>query len=918
MRLLGPPWLSRAAIAVGYKVPERCTNPPSKPFTQATPTNPTKKNRQKGKARKLTREAAKNQQEIETPPTIRYTITSRNLLEQAQAVAGRVEVPDGLRKVLKRAIEARQRCAQWFQTSKVENQYSNEGHQHFISVLEQTLEILGPGKETPSAADVKEKTKGKKRQVDEASDALWEELRNRFQSLAVQETPDADENEEVLDESADYSYELEEESEETKMSLMIFCFFEDMHRVQDFLHSIWRGFKAGDVNLMTASLITNAAVDVVRQNEEEILAAAPNLFSKKRSYDTIAIVIFYADAFSQGQDPEAKMKSNEFLRPTPFDDFIYLSTAKILMKFDYLSAMQPKSPDYPLPSFPLRAGFVSRPDLLGTPYMDKKEEEDTLLSQLLIDLDLYDTFGKETREHGLIENFAPAEDELSFGLRKLRKEGVISVWLVFAARIFLDLQDILGKDIIQGRQELRAIAGNIDTVVKSTGVFSPTGDAICWLQKEDRYVKKLSEINHFWVINFDFKTLRHMMWDNANISKPDWGKMGSDAPSPNTSTSNTTMKPDNKPTAYTEDDQRRAKQADLRGVKLPFDPAFANMKTTMYKFPPGYDGPVGKDTIGNMLRKDFGIGDELVLPEHEENARNLNLRMIKPNKNPEYIVTNNPTYCGLLALNLVIVNEHAGLLLTNYHTVTTLVAHLYCEARRSELLADKWPEMDQMIEMHMDIMFAGKLPRSANEAYIRFQKLMGLSTTRRPNFHQRGLPYKEPQYKALPFSDAMRPFFDLEAPFHASLGHLEALVQSEREKIHHESKHKRRNARRKLTPLQFLMQLIDFVPSQIPKIQFDYITLTKTSYMFIRRFRSEIRRNLDIDYPIISHDDSIQPLYPDMVLKILQEGKEFQNTTRQRDQPEPQSPQMEVVARVFKAYFDIKARVAAATAITAA
>jgi hypothetical protein len=88
---------------------------------------------------------------------------------------------------------------------------------------------------------------------------------------------------------------------------------------------------------MTASLITYSAFDIVRQSEDEILASAPKLFSKERSYDSIAIVIFYADAFSHGENPEHKLKSNESLRPTPFDDFIYLYTARILMKFDYFS-----------------------------------------------------------------------------------------------------------------------------------------------------------------------------------------------------------------------------------------------------------------------------------------------------------------------------------------------------------------------------------------------------------------------------------------------------------------------------------------------------------------------------------------------------------------------------------------------------
>jgi hypothetical protein len=267
----------------------------------------------------------------------------------------------------------------------------------------------------------------------------------------VEELPDIEEVDILEDneDNIDSTFKLEEESEAMIISLMIFCFFEDMHRLQDFLHDIWKGYKARKVELMTASLITNAAIDIVRQSEEEILAAAPKLSSKKGSYNAIAIVIFRAEAFLQGRDPDAKLS----LVPTPFDDFIYLSTAKTLWKFEYLRKVPSETIiDYPLPSPPLRFGYISRPDLLGNPYMDRKEREDTTLSQLMIDLCLFGKFCNLHAEEGLWKYPAPAEDELTAGLRKLMKEDTLSVWLVFASRMFLDIQDMLGEDIKRGKK----------------------------------------------------------------------------------------------------------------------------------------------------------------------------------------------------------------------------------------------------------------------------------------------------------------------------------------------------------------------------------------------------------------------------------------------------------------------------------
>ncbi len=176
-------------------------------------------------------------------------------------------MPGGLRKVLERAIQARQRCAEWFRTSKLQNKYSDEGHQHFIDVLKSALEIL----ETRNVAATKEKNDPANSKNVEEADAFLHGVTNRFEVLGVEDTVNL-EDLEAISAGGDI-FELEYESEEMKMSLMIFCLFEDLHRIQDFLHGIWKSFKAKTLDLVTATIITNTAFDLVHRNEEEILAA---------------------------------------------------------------------------------------------------------------------------------------------------------------------------------------------------------------------------------------------------------------------------------------------------------------------------------------------------------------------------------------------------------------------------------------------------------------------------------------------------------------------------------------------------------------------------------------------------------------------------------------------------------------------
>ena len=209
-----------------------------------------------------------------------------------------------------------------------------------------------------------------------------------------------------------------------------------MHRTQNFIHALWTKYKDKKCGLQTAAMTTNAAFDLVRQAEEDLIVRAPGKFSKNRSWDTIAIIIFYADAFEQGFSPDARLDSSESLRITPFDDFIYLSTARILMKFTFLADL----PDEfglgsPVPCMPLRFGYISRPDLLGTPEMNKREEEDLMLSRYVIDRHLWTTCQKAAKTMSATP--PPPDDEFSISLDKLMDRGILSVALVFQARVSL-------------------------------------------------------------------------------------------------------------------------------------------------------------------------------------------------------------------------------------------------------------------------------------------------------------------------------------------------------------------------------------------------------------------------------------------------------------------------------------------------
>ena len=224
----------------------------------------------------------------------------------------------------------------------------------------------------------------------------------------------------------------------------------------------------------------------------------PKRYSKPRSYDALSLEVFYAESFSKGEDPEAKLASDESLKITPFDDIIYLPTARILMKFQRLMGLDL---GYLQPVPPFRFAYFSRPELLELPMTKKTEKEDLFLSQILIDLSLNDVIreglGDRTGQK------SPVEDEFSNGLECLRNAREISAWIVFASRIILDVQEILGRDVEGGYNDIRSATQDALKVLGfhvEGDKLVPGGNGECWHVKDADLLLKMHNSLKYWVV----------------------------------------------------------------------------------------------------------------------------------------------------------------------------------------------------------------------------------------------------------------------------------------------------------------------------------------------------------------------------------------------------------------------------------
>jgi hypothetical protein len=65
----------------------------------------------------------------------------------------------------------------------------------------------------------------------------------------------------------------------------VFCFFEDVHRLHDFISEAWTLYSEGKLDSMAASITTNFAFELVKHEEERIQSLLPSHLKKLHSYE---------------------------------------------------------------------------------------------------------------------------------------------------------------------------------------------------------------------------------------------------------------------------------------------------------------------------------------------------------------------------------------------------------------------------------------------------------------------------------------------------------------------------------------------------------------------------------------------------------------------------------------------------------
>jgi hypothetical protein len=299
--------------------------------------------------------------------------------------------------------------------------------------------------------------------------------------------------------STSVTYEINNETTDDELHFAIHCFFDDLNRLRDFLDELWSDYKNGRVDLITASVTTNTAIDLVHRAEKELLASFPEL----DTYAKTGLVFYIFMCLVRGEDPDYREQPGDLFNFAVLDvaDWLYLPVYSLLMSFcDVL-----KDNTAPL----MKPGYYGIYD----PHTDRSKLtiRQRMLEDRIILLEALPQLFIFTKVHDV-----PIQDEFTNGLRTMFVQKTVPLWVTtFAAQIFLDIHHTLRVDAIRGLSDLQASGIHASSTL--TEYFASSTPFSNWPAQNEQFARNIKHFVDTWIGQDALASMRRRLYQAVSL-----------------------------------------------------------------------------------------------------------------------------------------------------------------------------------------------------------------------------------------------------------------------------------------------------------------------------------------------------------------------------------------------------------------
>ncbi|KAH6675354.1 AAA domain-containing protein [Plectosphaerella plurivora] len=428
-------------------------------------------------------------------PPVKYGVTGGELLAIARTVSkSKIKPPPRILNLAKRAIALRKSVTSWFVTRG--RNASNKKHAHFIQVMEQICEILSW--ETTGTSDPTNGADAEK--AADAEDADSPAWINRFASLTVEDTEDDPEPSETSTNVIRVEA-VEKDEEETvdfflsESFFKILCLLHDLTNWRQFLTDPWTDYSNLKIDLATASVVTDTALQLARDLIEDVYNELPSYIPVDGLSLQELVLVTASKATNIPIQPSRAngLPFNEKL--APIVDFAFLTTGVLLNSFlDILD-------DDEIPVY--KSGFYgtynAKADRSKMSAAEKFNEDKILMLELL-------------PEYAMIAIFntpLPVRDEVAAGFVEYYTKKDFNLWHCFAAQVLLDAHHATRHSRLGAADDLRMNSLRIARTIDDFRKLSETHPKPeFWPKEGDIEINNIHSIITEWIEKDPLKQMR--------------------------------------------------------------------------------------------------------------------------------------------------------------------------------------------------------------------------------------------------------------------------------------------------------------------------------------------------------------------------------------------------------------------------
>ncbi|POS76958.1 hypothetical protein DHEL01_v204658 [Diaporthe helianthi] len=444
---------------------------------------------------------------------LKYKATISELRTIGEVVAkSSLRVPNQILAVARRAVTLRKDAASWF-VGKGDTA-SNKRHAHFVSVLEKICESL----EWRTSENSKDNSGARSAAAAAAAAApangttgskiASEAWVNQFATLTVEEPEDipdlGDSSKQLIQvELIEDAGEDAEEQEQKHLShayFRIFCLFRDLQNMRSFIQQTWEEYRDNKLDAMTASVVTDTAMQLARAAAEE-LTQDQSLLAEIREDEVQAQLLLYNTAcLLRGNDASASFELGLTFNVGMAQEaeWCFIPTSTLLISF--VPVMQQSYiPDMKKGHF---GNFDPKADRSRMSVAERFNEDKILLLELLPEFCLIQAMGGNW----------PVRDEFTHGFCEFARTKKVTLWLCFAAQVLLDIHHTLRSSPTSPWSDLRMTGLRISKIIADFRTLSATHPKPAFWPKEgDREIEHIHQVIER-TVKFD---PQHLVWHHV-------------------------------------------------------------------------------------------------------------------------------------------------------------------------------------------------------------------------------------------------------------------------------------------------------------------------------------------------------------------------------------------------------------------